>query len=107
MDFSWVAKYWPLLLSGAWQTLALLVISVSIGFVLAIGLAFAQVSGGRVTKILARAYCTFFRGTPLLIQLWLLYYGVGSFLPMIPACAKVSCGRCCARAFSSPPSASR
>jgi polar amino acid transport system permease protein len=84
MDFSWVAKYWPLLLSGAWQTVALLVISVSIGFLLAIGLAFAQVSGGRMTKILARAYCTFFRGTPLLIQLWLLYYGVGSLLPMIP-----------------------
>lgn len=84
MDFSWVGKYWPLLLSGAWQTIALLVISVCCGFVLAIGLAFAQVSGGRMTRILARGYCTFFRGTPLLIQLWLLYYGVGSLLPMVP-----------------------
>ncbi|MGO8462688.1 hypothetical protein ACC759_37340, partial [Rhizobium ruizarguesonis] len=27
---------------------------------------------------------TFFRGTPLLIQLWLLYYGFGSLLPMVP-----------------------
>ncbi len=107
MDFSWVAKYWPLLLSGAWQTVALLVISVSIGFLLAIGLAFAQVSGGRMTKILARAYCTFFRGTPLLIQLWLLYYGVGSLLPMIPASGKASCGRCCVKGSSSRPSASR
>ncbi|MEH3092640.1 MAG: ABC transporter permease [Agrobacterium cavarae] len=83
MTFSWIEKYWPLLLTGAWQTVALLVISVSLGFILAIGLAFAQVSGGRVTRLLARGYCTFFRGTPLLIQLWLLYYGVGSFLPMI------------------------
>lgn len=62
MDFSWVGKYWPLLLSGAWQTIALLVISVCCGFVLAIGLAFAQVSGGRMTRILARGYCTFFSG---------------------------------------------
>ncbi|ACM38216.1 MULTISPECIES: ABC transporter permease [Rhizobium/Agrobacterium group] len=84
MDFSWIGNYWPLLLTGAWQTLALLVISVVLGFVMAIGLAFAQVSGGPVTRVLARGYSTFFRGTPLLIQLWLLYYGVGSLLPMIP-----------------------
>jgi polar amino acid transport system permease protein len=32
----------------------------------------------------AKSYCLFFRGTPLLIQLWLLYYGVGSLLPGIP-----------------------
>ncbi|MUO78919.1 ABC transporter permease subunit [Agrobacterium vitis] len=84
MDFSWIGNYWPLLLTGAWQTLALLVISVVPGFVMAIGLAFAQVSGGPVARVLARGYSTFFRGTPLLIQLWLLYYGVGSLLPMIP-----------------------
>ncbi|MCF1466000.1 ABC transporter permease [Agrobacterium vitis] len=84
MDFSWIGNYWPLLLAGAWQTVALLVISVVLGFVMAIGLAFAQVSGGPVARVLARGYSTFFRGTPLLIQLWLLYYGVGSLLPMVP-----------------------
>jgi polar amino acid transport system permease protein len=84
MSFSWVDAYWPLLVSGAGQTIALLLISVVFGFIFAIGLAFAQVSGGPVMRALARGYCTFFRGTPLLIQLWLLYYGVGSLLPMIP-----------------------
>ncbi|MBB6487760.1 ABC transporter permease [Rhizobium lusitanum] len=84
MTFSWIASYWPLLLTGAVQTLTLLVISVTFGFVIAIGLAFSQVSGGPLLRTLARGYCTFFRGTPLLIQLWLLYYGVGSLLPMIP-----------------------
>ncbi|MBD8891148.1 ABC transporter permease [Roseibium litorale] len=84
MDFSWIAQYAPLLLSGAWQTVALLVISVVCGFTLAIGLALAQVSSPRWLKLLARGYCGFFRGTPLLIQLWLLYYGVGSLLPMVP-----------------------
>ncbi|MGG7517857.1 ABC transporter permease [Allorhizobium undicola] len=84
MDFSWIAAYWPLLLTGARQTLVLLVLSVSLGFILAIGLAFAQVSGGRIARLSARSFCTFFRGTPLLIQLWLLYYGVGSLLPMVP-----------------------
>ena len=84
MTFSWIETYWPLLVSGAGQTVALLVISVVFGFAIAVGLAFAQVSGGPVTRALARGYCTFFRGTPLLIQLWLLYYGIGSLLPMIP-----------------------
>ncbi|PST21539.1 nickel permease [Rhizobium sp. JAB6] len=84
MTFSWISAYWPLLLTGAVQTVSLLAISVVFGFVIAIGLAFAQVSGGPLLRVLARGYCTFFRGTPLLIQLWLLYYGVGSLLPMIP-----------------------
>lgn len=84
MTFSWISAYWPLLLTGAVQTLSLLAISVVFGFVIAIGLAFSQVSGGPILRAFARGYCTFFRGTPLLIQLWLLYYGVGSLLPMIP-----------------------
>ncbi len=84
MNFEWIAKYWPLLIEGAFQTVSLLVISVGFGFVLAVGLAFAMVSGGPVIRNLARGYSTVFRGTPLLIQLWLLYYGVGSLLPMVP-----------------------
>ncbi|KSV69097.1 ABC transporter permease [Sinorhizobium sp. Sb3] len=84
MDFSWVSNYWPLIAAGALQTILLLFISVTFGFVLAIGLALAQVSGLRWLRWCAKAYCTCLRGTPLLIQLWLLYYGVGSLLPMIP-----------------------
>ncbi|ASY59326.1 ABC transporter permease [Sinorhizobium sp. CCBAU 05631] len=84
MDFSWIFSYWPLLAAGAVQTVLLLVISVGFGFILAIGLALAQVIGPRWLKLFARGYCTCLRGTPLLIQLWLLYYGVGSLLPMIP-----------------------
>lgn len=84
MTFDWLTKYWPLLIDGAIQTVALLVISVVFGFILAIGLAFAMVSGGPVARNLARGYSTVFRGTPLLIQLWLLYYGIGSLLPMVP-----------------------
>ncbi|MEI2301967.1 ABC transporter permease [Ensifer sp. MJa1] len=84
MDFSWVFTYWPLIAAGALQTILLLFISVTLGFVLAIGLALAQVSGPPWLRWCAKAYCTCLRGTPLLIQLWLLYYGVGSLLPMIP-----------------------
>lgn len=84
MNFSWIFSYWPLLAAGAVQTVLLLVISVGFGFILAIGLALAQIIGPRWLKWLARSYCTCLRGTPLLIQLWLLYYGVGSLLPLVP-----------------------
>ncbi|OHV78725.1 ABC transporter permease [Ensifer sp. LCM 4579] len=84
MNFSWVSTYWSLLAAGAVQTVLLLVISVVFGFILAIGLALAQINGPRGLKWLARGYCTCLRGTPLLIQLWLLYYGVGSLLPLVP-----------------------
>jgi polar amino acid transport system permease protein len=84
MNFSWIFSYWPLLAAGAVQTVLLLVISVGFGFILAIGLALAQITGPRWLKWLARGYCTCLRGTPLLIQLWLLYYGVGSLLPLVP-----------------------
>lgn len=84
MEFSWVITYWPMLLAGGMQTLLLLAISVIFGFVLAIVLAFAQVGGGAVSRCLARIYCIVFRGTPLLIQLWFFYYGIGSLLPMVP-----------------------
>lgn len=84
MNFDWFQTYWPLLIQGGLQTIALLVISVAFGFVLAIGLAFAMVSGGPVLRGLAHGYSTVFRGTPLLIQLWLFYYGIGSLLPLVP-----------------------
>lgn len=66
----------PVLLEGAWLTLQLTVLSVGIG--LCIGLV---VGLGRLSKIkpvyaLATAYVDFFRGTPLLVQIFLFYFAV-------------------------------
>ncbi|MBB4292388.1 polar amino acid transport system permease protein [Rhizobium leguminosarum] len=84
MNFSWIFDYRDLLLYGALLTCLLLAISVSLGFALAILLAVAQVGNGLIPRWISKGYCTFFRGTPLLIQLWLIYYGLGSYLPYIP-----------------------
>lgn len=84
MDFSWIPQYRELLLFGALLTCLLLAISVLLGFALAIPLAIAQVNDNLGARWLAKGYCTFFRGTPLLIQLWLIYYGLGAYLPFIP-----------------------
>ncbi|MDP4823326.1 MAG: ABC transporter permease subunit, partial [Aestuariivirgaceae bacterium] len=84
MDFSWLPKYLPLLTQGLWLTIQLLVISCVFGFLLAIPIALVQVTGPRWLGMIARGFCTTIRGTPLLIQLWLLYYGLGSLFPQFP-----------------------
>ena len=78
MDFSWITHYWPLLLKGAEQTIALLVISVSLGFCLAVVLALLQVMGPKPLAKFSSGYCTLLRGTPLLVQIFIFYYGLPS-----------------------------
>jgi len=84
MEWYWLAEYWPKLLDGIWLTLQLLFLSIVIGFTLAIPIGLVQVTGPRWLAAIARGFCTVIRGTPLLVQLWLLYYGLGSIFPMIP-----------------------
>ena len=84
MQWYWVAEYWPKFIDGIIITLQLLSVSIIIGMTLAIPIGLVQVTGPRWLAIPARAFCTVIRGTPLLIQLWLLYYGLGSLFPLIP-----------------------
>ncbi|SEC32442.1 ABC transporter permease [Rhodobacter sp. 24-YEA-8] len=77
-------KYQTLILQGIWRTIWLMALSVLIGFTLAVPLGLAQASGPWYLAMPARAFCTVIRGTPLLLQIWLLYYGLGSLFPGIP-----------------------
>jgi polar amino acid transport system permease protein len=83
-DWSWLPKYLPLLLKGLWLTLQLLVLSCFFGMLLAIPIGLVQVTGPAWLAIPARWFCTVVRGTPLLVQIWLIYYGLGSLFPLIP-----------------------
>ena len=58
--------------------------SAIVGFVFALGLGLVQVTGPRPLSWLATGFCTIIRGTPLLLQLWLLYYGLGSVFAQYP-----------------------
>ena len=84
MNWEWLPVYGPRFIEGVWITLQLLVISLVLGSLLAIPLGLAQVKGPRIFSWLAKGFCTAIRGTPLLIQLWLIYYGLGSVFPGIP-----------------------
>ncbi len=72
-------KYGPRFISGLGVTLTLVSISIVAGGLLSLPLAFARMSSFKPLAILAYVYVYFFRGTPLLAQLYLIYYGFGSF----------------------------
>jgi polar amino acid transport system permease protein len=74
-----VETYGPKYLSGLATTLTLVAISITLGAVLSLPIAFGRMSSNRVLSSIAYGYVYFFRGTPLIAQLFLIYYGFGSF----------------------------
>ena len=84
MEWYWLPEYSLKFLDGLWLTIELLILSTTFGMALAIPIGLVQVTGPWPLAWLAKVFCTVIRGTPLLIQLWLIYYGVGSLFPSIP-----------------------
>lgn len=84
LQWDWIPRYTPLALEGLWRTIWLLVISCILGMMLAVPLGLAQAIGPWFLAAPARAFCTIIRGTPLLLQIWMLYFGLGSLFPQFP-----------------------
>jgi polar amino acid transport system permease protein len=74
-----LARYGPRMLEGLLVTIELVAISVSLGALLALPIALARLSKHKWLRGLSFGYVYFFRGTPLLAQLYLVYYGSGQF----------------------------
>lgn len=84
LRWDWIPQYAPLALRGLWTTIWLLAVTSVLGFLLAVPLGLAQAVGPWYLAAPARLFCTVIRGTPLLLQLWLIYYGIGSLFPQFP-----------------------
>lgn len=77
----WLAllkRYLPSFIAGAGVTLELTFIGLGLGFLFGLALALARVYGPKWLKAFATGYIEIFRGTPLLVQLFLIYYGLPS-----------------------------
>ncbi|HZP20859.1 MAG TPA: ABC transporter permease [Bauldia sp.] len=79
IDAESLDRFGPRLLDGFVTTLELTGISFVIGAGLSIPVAMGRLSRNLPARGLALAYSYFFRGTPLLAQLFLIYYGAGQF----------------------------
>ncbi|MEH6563799.1 MAG: ABC transporter permease [Halopseudomonas sp.] len=74
-----IERFLPQLWDGAMVTLQLVGLAVLIGLVVAIPLGLARASRHWYIRALPYGYIFFFRGTPLLLQLFLVYYGISQF----------------------------
>ena len=80
MDLTLALDHWDLFAGGVWMSLQLTFLAVAIGFLIAAPCAFIRHErAGSWGDRAVRAYVYFFRGTPLLVQTYLLYYGLAQF----------------------------
>lgn len=83
MPMELLAEYWPRFLDGALMTLKLTGMSVLIAAIISPFFALLRTNAPITVRIPLRIYISFMRGTPILAQLFLIYYGSGQFRPFL------------------------
>jgi L-arginine ABC transporter membrane protein len=76
IDFSKMAPYIPFILEGIGVTLKFVAVSILLGLLLGTLLAMAKLQKNRILKGIAHLYTSLFRGTPLIVQLFIIYFAV-------------------------------
>ena len=79
MDFAIILENIGIYFEGLRTTLVLVSVSLMLGLLIAIPLAVLRTSKNYLVQAPIRAYVYFFRGTPLLVQMFIVYYGFGQF----------------------------
>lgn len=81
MSWNWQAiiTYFPELLKASLVTLELVALSSILGLIFGLVVGLLRLSSNPFVKALPMAYIFFFRGTPLLVQIFLIYFGLGQF----------------------------
>ena len=85
MDLELIVKSLPRLFEGAVLTVELTLLSIAIGLCLAVPLGIMYIAKNPLIWAPVRAYVFYFRGTPLLVQIFLIYYGSGQFRDALEA----------------------
>ena len=81
LDIVWESL--PRLIGGTWVTLQITALSVALGLCLAVPLAILRVSKNPLLWMPVYGFIFYFRGTPMLVQIFLVYYGSGQFQPFL------------------------
>lgn len=94
-DFGLIWDSLPLLIAGAGVTIEITAISVGLGFILGLVVSVCRFSGWKILKAVAVCYVNILRGTPLLVQIFLIYFAlpmligqrINPFLAAVAACS--------------------
>lgn len=78
-DFSLIWNSLPLLLAGAGVTIEITAIAVGLGFIFGLITSVCRLSGAKILQVIAVCYVNIIRGTPMLVQIFLIYFA----LPMV------------------------
>ncbi|QUH19564.1 amino acid ABC transporter permease [Alkaliphilus sp. B6464] len=76
MNFSFLPKYYTFFINGAKNTVLLAFFTVALGVVFGVFLALMRISKNKVLNFISTAYVEVIRGTPLLVQIFIIYYGL-------------------------------
>ena len=76
MDFELIQRALPILLMGAGVTIEITAFSVAIGFFIGLFVGIARISQFKILRIMAAVYADCIRGTPLLVQIFLIYFAL-------------------------------
>ena len=87
IHFSEVFPYLPLLLKGLLLSVVITVLSTLIGTFVGLFSALANLSSYKIARTTSKFYVEAFRNTPLLVQMYLIYFGLGQFGIQIPPIA--------------------
>lgn len=79
MNFSFLGTYIPYYIQGLEYTVILAIFAVIFGIILGVALALMKLSALKPLKMFAIAYIHFVRGTPILVQIYIVYFGLFSF----------------------------
>lgn len=85
LDFGVVPSYWQLLFTGLLWTIFITVLAGSVSILLGIAIATTTLYGPKFASLPVRGISFLSLGTPLLLQLYLLYYGLSQVGVMLPA----------------------
>lgn len=81
MDLSFLLEYKMFYIVGVKNTILLAVFSVFFGLILGIVLALMKISRNKIFNVIATSYIEFLRGTPLLVQVYIIFYGLNLDIP--------------------------
>jgi len=81
LDLGFLIKYKMFYISGVQNTLLLAIFAVFFGVMLGVVLALMKLSKKKILKAIATAYIEFLRGTPVIVQIYIVYYGLPKAVP--------------------------
>ncbi len=82
MDFSYLSKYYGFFLDGTAVTLLISFFGVMFGVILGVVFALMKLSKNPITKYFSSAYIEIVRGTPMMVQMFIVYYGLPRLIKM-------------------------